>query len=93
MPIFMLFLGIMFDTGVLLFQQAMLDNSTARASRLIRTGSIQLAGGAVAPFTTSLCNDVGLLIPCANLQYKVTSAATFAALSVTVAADANGGKP
>lgn len=89
-PVFMLFLGILFDAGILLFQQAMLDNATARAVRLIRTGSIQLAGGAVTPFTTSLCDDIGLLIPCTSLQYKVTSAASFTSLSTTVASNGHG---
>ena len=89
-PVFMMFTGMVEDAAVLLYQQAMLDNAVARASRLIRTGQIQLAGGAVTPFTTQLCNDVGGLIPCANLQYKVTSAATFSLLSTTVTATGTG---
>ncbi|MCW3476821.1 TadE/TadG family type IV pilus assembly protein [Limobrevibacterium gyesilva] len=89
-PIFMLFTGMIMENGILLFQQAMLDNATADAARLIRTGQIQLAGGAATPFTTQLCNDVGLLIPCANIQYNVRAAATFAGLSNTVTTDGNG---
>ena len=86
----MMFTGMVEDAAVLLYQQAMLDNAVARASRLIRTGQIQLNGGAVGPFTTQLCTDIGGLIPCANLQYKVTSAAAFTSLSSAVTATASG---
>ena len=89
-PVFMMFTGMVEDSAVLLYQQAMLDNAVARASRLIRTGQIQLGAGTVTPFTTQLCTDIGGLIPCANLQYKVTSAATFASLSTTVTATTSG---
>ena len=88
--IFMVFVGMIFDSGILLFQQAILDNAVARASRLIRTGQIQLAGGAVAPFNAQICNDVGTVVDCSILQVKVTSAATFAALSTAVVSDGHG---
>ncbi len=90
MPVFLLFLGMILEVGILLFQQAVLDNATNRAARLIRTGQIQLAGGSVTPFTTQLCTDLGNLIPCASIQYKVTAANSFSALSSTVSTDGNG---
>lgn len=89
-PFFMLFMGMIMDTGILLFQQSILDNATANAARLIRTGQIQLAGGSATPFTDELCVRVGNTIPCTGLQYKVSAAATFSALSTTVATDGFG---
>lgn len=90
-PLFMMFIGTIMDIGVLLYQQAMIDNATLRASRLIRTGQIQLAGGAVTPFRTQLCTDLSYVVDaCTNIQYKVTSAAAFASLSTTIAQDGHG---
>jgi Flp pilus assembly protein TadG len=90
-PIFMLFVGMVFDVGILLYQQAMIDSAAFRAARLIRTGQIQQNGGSVTPFTTQLCTDLANIVDdCANTQYKVTSAATFASLSNTVATDGYG---
>ncbi|MCX7384710.1 MAG: pilus assembly protein [Alphaproteobacteria bacterium] len=90
-PVFMLFVGMIFDVGILLYQQAMIDNANIRASRLIRTGQIQLAGGSVTPFTTQLCTDLTNIVDaCTNIQYKVTSAAAFASLSSAVATDGHG---
>ncbi len=90
-PIFMLFIGVIFDIGILLFQQAMIDNANIRASRLIRTGSIQLAGGSTTTFTTQLCTDLTNVVDaCTNIQYKVVSAAAFSSLSVSVASDGHG---
>jgi len=88
--LFMMFVGMIMENGVLLFQQSILDNATARASRLIRTGQIQLAGTGVTSFTTELCTQVGSIIPCSSLQYKVTAAAAFSSLSTTVATDGAG---
>ena len=89
-PLFMLFIGMIFENGILLFQQSILDNATARASRLIRTGQIQLAGTGATSFTTELCTQVGVIIPCASLQYKVSAAAAFSSLSTTVATNGAG---
>ncbi len=90
-PIFMLFIGMIFDVGILLYQQAMLDNANFRAARLIRTGQIQLAGGSVTPFTTQLCTDLTNIVDaCTNIQYKVVSAASFATLSTTIGTDGHG---
>ena len=89
-PTFMMFTGMIYENGILLFQQAALDNAVATSSRLIRTGQIQLAGGSETPFTTQLCTDVGYLITCTDLQYKVTSAALFSSLSVAVVSNGYG---
>ena len=90
-PLLMLLIGAVMETGLLLFTQAILDNATSDASRLIRTGQLQQGGGAAA-FASQLCADVGSIIPCASLQVNVQSAASFAALAGagTAVADATG---
>jgi Flp pilus assembly protein TadG len=89
-PVFMLFVSMIVENGLVLFTQATLDNAVFDASRLIRTGQIQLAGGSPTPFATALCNDIGVIVPCASLQYNVQSAAAFSSLSATVQLTANG---
>ena len=90
-PVFMLFIGMIFDVGILLYQQAMLDNATLRASRFIRTGQVQLANNSSSLFTNQLCTDLSYIVDsCANIQYSVTSAASFSSLSTTVSSDGYG---
>lgn len=90
-PVFMLFVSMVIENGLVLFTQATLDNAVFDASRLIRTGQLQLAGGSVTPFAKTLCGDVGTIINCTNLQYNVQSAAAFASLNGTVQLNALGG--
>jgi Flp pilus assembly protein TadG len=89
-PLFMLLIFFLIENGLVLFAQAALDNATRDASRLIRTGQIQLAGGSAAPFTAQLCADLGNVIPCASLQYNVQSAASFSQLSAAATIGSNG---
>jgi len=90
-PIFLLFLGMIMENGVLLFDQALLDNATNNAGRLIRTGQAQNGSGATM-FYNELCSDVTPVIACSALQYNVQSAANpgFASLNATVSAGSNG---
>ena len=89
-PVFFLMIGMVMENGLILFQQSILDNAVADASRMIRTGSLQMSGGDVTTFSTQVCNDISALIPCANLTYNVQSAATFAAISTTVNSNGHG---
>ncbi|HXP30741.1 MAG TPA: TadE/TadG family type IV pilus assembly protein [Stellaceae bacterium] len=82
---FLLLVCMMIEVDLIMFTQSVLDNATRDAGRLIQTGQVQSAGGAATPFTNQLCNDVGTLIPCGSLQYNVQSAASFSALTTTVA--------
>lgn len=81
---FGLVLCFIIELGLTVFMQMTLDQATRVASRLIRTGSIQSAGGSVTPFTTALCTRMSLLMTCSSIQYNVVSGATFSALSTTL---------
>ena len=89
-PVFFLFLGIILDNGLLLFQQAILDSATADAARLIRTGQAQQSADALTTFKTRLCNDLSSFIGCSNIQFNVLSNSSFSALNTTVVSDGHG---
>lgn len=82
--IFMMVFCFILEVGLTMFMQTALDQATLVASRLIRIGSIQTAGGSVTPFTTALCNKLSALMTCSAIQYNVVSGSTFASLSTTV---------
>jgi len=88
-PIFLLMIVMTFELGLVLLTQSALDNAAQNAARLILTGQAQTGGGAAA-FKSQLCADVGILIPCASLQYNVQAANSFSALNGTVTTDASG---
>jgi Flp pilus assembly protein TadG len=88
-PMFIIFLVMIIELGIVLFQQAMLDYGTQVASRLIRTGQVQLGGGA-SMFTAAVCANVGTVIPCGSLQYYVQAANSFSSLNSAVVTDGSG---
>jgi len=80
-PIFLLLVLAIIENGLTLFSQSVLDNATRDAARLAMTGQIQLGG---ASFPTLLCNELSGIMPCANLQYRIQTGASFGSLSPTV---------
>ena len=89
-PVFFLFLGIILDNGLLLFQQAILDSATADAARLVRTGQAQLSSDPVGTFKTRLCNDLTAFISCTNIQFNVMSNSSFASMSTAIVNNGHG---
>lgn len=86
-PFFMFLVCIVFDLGLTLLTQKVMDNAVREAARIIRTN--QTAGSA-SLFVSSLCNDMRGLVPCGNLQYYVQSGDSFSNMNAGVATDANG---
>ncbi len=86
-PVFLLFVGMIMQTGLTIFTQAVLDNATRSAARLIRTGEIQGTGtAALTAFTTALCSTLSAPIACASVQLDVRSASGFSQITpVTIA--------
>jgi Flp pilus assembly protein TadG len=92
-PLFLLLAFAICDNGLVLFMQTILDNATREAARQIEIGKVQLAGDTdgTGLFKTTLCNNLGGLIPCNSLQWRVQSSnVSFASMSSTVTADASG---
>jgi Flp pilus assembly protein TadG len=77
-PLFLLLTFAIVDNGLVLFMQTVLDNATREAARQIEIGKVQLSGDTdgTGLFKTTLCNNLGGLIPCASLQWRVQSDST-----------------
>jgi Flp pilus assembly protein TadG len=92
-PLFLLLTFAIADNGLVLFMQTILDNATREAARQIEIGKVQLSGDTdgTGLFKTTLCNNLGGLIPCASLQWRVqSSTVSFASLSPGVTANGAG---
>lgn len=68
LPFFML-LGVILETGVMMFFEYTLQASVQKASRLIRTGQAKTLALTAASFKTEICKTAGLLMDCTS---KVT---------------------
>ena len=92
-PLFLLLTFAIVDNGLVLFMQTVLDNATREAARQIEIGKVQLSGDSdgTGLFKTTLCDNLGGLIPCNSLQWRVQSNATaFSSMSATVAVNGSG---
>lgn len=82
---FLLFLGCMFETGVMLFTEYTLQAAVQKASRAIRTGNAQDTKTSPTVFKNSICaNGVArFLMDCSKVTVYVAPADTFAALKTS----------
>lgn len=77
---FILLVCMTVELGLVLFTQSVMDNALRDAARLIRTNQASSS----STFVSAVCAEVGtVLVPsCStNLQYYVTSASSFSALT------------
>lgn len=88
-PLFMLLLGIVLETGVMMFTEYVLQTSVQEAARLVRTGQAQSQNMTAATFKNNVCRIASLLINCnSKVTVYMKPAASFSAL-----ADATTGAP
>ena len=83
-PVFLLLLFSIFEAGWFFFANSTVDQATARASRLIRTGQVQSTTTPInqATFFNEICKVTQLLGPCAQrLTVDVQRFNDFAALA------------
>ena len=86
-PPFMLLLGVIMETGLMMFTEYAIQSSVQDSARLVRTGQAQ--GGAMnaAQFKTAICNTASVLINCSGSVYVyVRSDANFATLKANLPA-------
>ncbi len=83
---FFLILGVIIETGLMMFTEYALQSGVQDSGRLIRTGQAQNGGYSAATFKTAICNTASVLIDCQNkvTVYVNHSTTTFAQLSATV---------
>ena len=89
-PMLLTLMLLILEVGLMLFGQAALDQATADASRLIRTGQVQLATNGKQLFTNRLCNELSSITSCSNVQFNVQSGASFGALTTGVTVNSTG---
>jgi Flp pilus assembly protein TadG len=68
-PLFMLVLGVIMETGIMMFTEYVLQTSVQEAARLVRTGQAQEAKYSSDTFKTKVCNIAKLIMAC---ESKVT---------------------
>jgi len=89
-PMLLTLMLLILEVGLMLFGQAALDQATADASRLIRTGQVQQATNGQQLFTNQLCNDLSSITSCSNVQFNVQSGTSFGALTSGVTVNSSG---
>ena len=83
-PIFLMLLLAIFELGVMVFVQSVLDGSAREAARLIRTGQAQASGNAQTDFQTALCTAMSAIVGCSNIIYQAQTFASWSTAQTTV---------
>ena len=68
-PLFLLMLGIIVETGLMMFTDYVLQTSVQEAARMVRTGQAQEQKMTAAQFKTAICRIAKIIISC---ESKVT---------------------
>ncbi len=90
-PFLMLIMGIV-EVGLIFWAGYELENATAVAARLVRTGQAQTGGYTVSQLRSQLCQNVVILANCnSKLQISVQTYSTFAGITSPSAVNSNGG--
>jgi Flp pilus assembly protein TadG len=89
-PFFLLIMGIV-EVGLIFWAGYELENATAAAARLVRTGQAQNGGYTVDQLRARLCQNVVILSDCnTKVKLSVKTFPTFAGITVTSAVDQDG---
>jgi Flp pilus assembly protein TadG len=70
-PPFLLLLAVIFELGLTLTTQSLLDGAARDAARLIRTGQVQTQGSPIGTFQNLLCSEMSSMISIADCNSKV----------------------
>lgn len=80
---FLYLLCVIFETGLMLFSEYIIENGVSRASRLIRTGQVQIEGMTKAQFKNEICGNLAEFLDCANnLHVDVRKFSNFSSISL-----------
>lgn len=80
---FMYLMGCIFETGLMLFSEYVIENGVAQASRMIRTGQVQTEGMSAAQFKDEVCGRLASFLDCENnLHVDVRNFEAFADVSL-----------
>jgi hypothetical protein len=79
-PTFLLLLGVVLETGLMLFTEYVIQTSVQDAARLVRTGQAQSANLSVADFKQKVCKLAGIMVNCNNITVWMKPASNFDSL-------------
>lgn len=91
-PVFFTMIYTILELGVMMLAGLVLEDASADAARVLRTGQVQTSGDPLTAFQTEVCRDLLGMIDCASLRYDVRSFPTFSTVSlppITYDADGN----
>jgi Flp pilus assembly protein TadG len=63
---FLYLLGVIFETGLMLFSEYVIENGVSQSARMIRTGQAQAAKMSASDFKTQVCGRVLAFLDCGN---------------------------
>ena len=66
---FLYLLGFIFETGIMLFSEYVIENGVAQAARQIRTGEVQTGGTTQAEFKEIVCGKLSSFLHCQDKLY------------------------
>ena len=63
---FLYLLGVIFETGLMLFSEYIIENGVTQSARMIRTGQAQAGNMTAADFKTNVCGRLSAFLDCPN---------------------------
>ena len=63
---FLYLLGVIFETGLMLFSEYIIENGVSQAARMIRTGQAQAGKMSASDFKTNVCGRLSSFLDCPN---------------------------
>lgn len=88
---FLYLLMAIFETGLMLFSEYVIENGTANAARMIRTGEVQTTGITQSEFKELVCGNLAAFLDCETRLYvDVRSYPDFDDVSVPPAISGSG---
>ena len=88
---FLYLLMAIFETGLMLFSEYVIENGVAKAAREIRTGQVQSTAVSAADFKNLVCGNLASFLKCdTNLNIDVRSFTKFSDISLPPPLNADG---
>ena len=88
---FIYLMGVIFETGLMLFTEYAIENGVARAARMIRTGQVQKNSMSASDFKDEVCGSLNAFLDCdSRLKVDVRKFTAFADINIPDPVDAEG---
>jgi Flp pilus assembly protein TadG len=80
---FLYLLCVIFETGLMLFSEYIIENGVSRAARMIRTGQVQINGMTSSQFKDQICGNLASFLDCKNkLHVDVRKFSNFSGIAL-----------